>query len=95
MLDSARRPIGFSPRFDRVVTSLKKRKPSLMPPLLKGIDKIAVDPELGKPLGNILRNRRRIHIASSFVLVYEITPTVIRLLDFDHHNKIYKKYRGG
>lgn len=26
-----------------------------------------------------------------FVLVYEITKTEVRFIDFDHHDKVYKK----
>lgn len=91
MSGSASYTIKFSPRFDRIFNSLTKKKPSLMPPLLGGIDKIAREPVLGKPTRNILSNQRRIHIAGSFVLLYEIAGTEVRLLDFDHHNKIYKK----
>jgi len=93
MAEPARYPVGFSPKFDRIFKSIKKRKPSLVPTVLKGIDKIAGDPMLGKPLRNVLRNHRGLHIADSFVLLYEITTAEIRLLDFDHHDKIYKKYR--
>lgn len=82
--------IRFSPRFDSVFKSLLKKKPSLVPPLLKSIEKVSRDPILGKPLRNILSNQRRIQIGS-YVLLYEIIGTEVRLLDFDHHNKIYKK----
>jgi len=35
---------------------------------------------------------RRVHLGKSFVLIYEILENekVVRLLDFAHHNKIYK-----
>ena len=92
MSDPAPYTIKFAPRFDRIFKSLTKKKPSLMSPLLGGIDKIAREPMLGKPLRNILSNKRRIPIEGSFVLLYEIVGTEVRLLDFDHHNKIYKKY---
>jgi len=39
-----------------------------------------------------LRNYRRIHV-DPYVLIYEIKQQEIRLLDFDHHNNIYKKYQ--
>ena len=26
----------------------------------------------------------------SFVLIYEVTESAVRLLDFDHHDRIYK-----
>ena len=60
-------------------------------PLEAGVTKILRDPMLGKPLRNKFRGNRRVHIAGPFVLLYEIVGTEIRLLDFDHHDKIYKK----
>jgi len=47
---------------------------------------------LGKPLRNTLRNYRRVHV-DPFVLLYEIRMLEVRLMDFDHHDKIYKKYK--
>ena len=92
MSEPAHYTIKFAPRFDRVFKSLTKKKPSLMPPLLGGIHKITRKPMLGKPLRNIRSNKRRIPIEGSFVLLYEIAGAEVRLLDFDHHNKIYKKH---
>lgn len=78
------------PEFERVLKSLKK-KPDLLKQINSGIIKILKEPKLGKPLRNVLRNYRRIHIGS-YVLIYEINQQEIRLLDFDHHDNIYKKY---
>lgn len=80
-------------RYKSTIAKIKRNKPDLLLPLEIGAAKILRNPELGKPLRHGLRNRRRLHIASSFVLMYEVTATEVRLLDFDHHNKIYKKYR--
>ena len=82
----------FSPIFEQAVRRLKKKKPDLVRELVSRFPKLARTPELGKPLKNVLRTYRRIHIEGSFVLLYEIQGSVVRLLDFDHHNKIYKKY---
>jgi len=40
-----------------------------------------------------MKGTRRVHVAKSFVLVYEIDENnkIIRLLDYDHHDKIYRK----
>lgn len=63
-------------------------------PLLKRIEreveKILEHPEVGKPLRHDFKNCRRVRVGS-FVLVYEIFEGVIRLADFNHHDKIYKK----
>ncbi len=47
-----------------------------------------------KPLKGEMKGARRVHLAKSFVLVYEIDEKknkIIRLLDYDHHDKIYRK----
>ncbi len=85
--------LALAERYKSAVAKIKRNKPDLLLPLEQGVAKLLRNPELGKPLRHELRNRRRLHIASSFVLVYEIAGLEIRLLDFDHHNKIYKKYR--
>ena len=83
--------VVFDPALDRVLHLLKKKKPSLFNKVSAQIEKVMRAPVLGKPLRNVLRNYRRIHVGS-FVLIYEIKDTEIRFLDFDHHDRIYKKY---
>lgn len=83
--------LAFEPGVEGIIRSLKKKNPDLFREVESGIIKILRSPELGKPLRNALRNQRRIHIAGSFVLLYEIIGTEVRLLDFDHHDRIYKK----
>ena len=77
--------------FQRILKSLKKKN-VLLRQLDNKIAKILREPELGKPLRNVLRNYRRIHIGSH-VLIYEIQQREVRLLDFDHHDRIYKKHQ--
>lgn len=55
------------------------------------VDKILREPAVGKPLRYTLKNRRRVHVGS-FVLVYEFYNGELRFLDFDHHDKVYKKW---
>ena len=78
--------------FDRVLKKLKRRNPQMWRALEHSIAKVVKEPLLGKPLGNVLRNYRRVHIEGSFVLIYEIKDCEIRFTDFDHHDRIYKKY---
>ncbi len=81
----------FDIAFDRSLRLLKKKKPSLFNKVSAQIEKVVRAPILGKPLRNVLRNYRRVHVGS-FVIVYEIKDMEIRFLDFDHHDRIYKKY---
>ena len=80
--------------FHRAMQKLVRKKPDLIEQLDRGVRKILAEPTLGKPLQNKLRDLRRIHIAGSFVLLYDITENIVRLIDFDHHDNIYKKYEG-
>ncbi|MBI4120151.1 MAG: type II toxin-antitoxin system RelE/ParE family toxin [Parcubacteria group bacterium] len=82
--------IVLAPRFNEILKKLKARNPVLLTRLEKQISKVVREPILGKPLRNVLRNYRRVQV-DSFVLVYEIKGLEIRLLDFDHHDRIYSK----
>jgi len=56
------------------------------------VDDILANPYRYKPLRKPLQNKRRVHVAGSFVLVYEINENekTVTLIDFDHHDNIYK-----
>ena len=56
------------------------------------VQEILDDPCRFKPLRTPLQNRRRVHVGGSFVLIYEINEEekTVTLLDFDHHENIYK-----
>jgi mRNA-degrading endonuclease RelE of RelBE toxin-antitoxin system len=82
----------FTPLFERVIRRLKKKNPDLVRAIASYFPKLERNPELGKPLKHTLRNYRRIHIAGSFVLLYEIKLSMVLLVDFDHHDRIYEKY---
>ena len=55
------------------------------------MDKILENPYQFKPLTGNMKGIRRVHIGKSFVLTYEILENekIVRLLDYDHHDKIY------
>ena len=82
----------FSVPFERLLRRLRKKNPDLARALISHFPKLGREPELGKPLRNALRTFRRIHIEGSFVLLYEIRNLDVHLVDFDHHDRIYKKY---
>jgi mRNA-degrading endonuclease RelE of RelBE toxin-antitoxin system len=90
-MEPSRYTLALEPEVERIFKSLKRKNPDISREVESGIIKILRNPELGKPMRNVLRNQRRIQIAGSFVLLYEIAGNEVRLLDFDHHNKIYKK----
>lgn len=82
--------IVYSDRMERALRHCKKKDRVLFAEIQKQIEKILREPQIGKPLRYTLKNRRRVHVGS-FVLVYEFHKNELRFLDFDHHDKIYKK----
>jgi len=57
----------------------------------KKLKNLAEQPEIGKPLRNVLKGKRRVQIGS-FVLIYQIdkNDNKITLLTFEHHDNAYK-----
>ena len=94
MTDSVLYTLTLTYQYKDSLKRIKRSKPDLLVPLEAGVVKILREPTLGKPLRNEFKGNRRIHVAGPFVLLYEIKGTEIRLLDFDHHDKIYKKRTG-
>jgi len=82
--------ITFSPEFERALIEWNKKDRKIYSEIQGRITKILNEPNIGKPLRYSLKNRRRVHI-DSFVLVYEFKEGELRFVDFNHHDKIYKK----
>lgn len=83
--------IFIPPEVERILDKLRKSDPNLFERIGKQTEKILRNPMFGKPMRNVLRNYRRVHI-DPFVLMYEIKDKQIWLIDFDHHDRIYRKY---
>lgn len=84
--------VGYSSEFKKILEHFSKKDSKMFDLLEAQIEKAIRFPEFGKPLRYTLKNHRRLHIGS-FVLVYEFNNNEIRFIDFDHHDKIYKKYK--
>ena len=82
--------IVYAEKFELALHYWKKKDVRMFQSMASQIDKIIREPEIGKPLRHVLKSRRRIHIGS-FVLVYEFHNDELRFIDFDHHDRIYKK----
>ncbi|MEA1984445.1 MAG: type II toxin-antitoxin system mRNA interferase toxin, RelE/StbE family [Euryarchaeota archaeon] len=76
---------------DKKFTKLTKKNPKQMNIIIKKVQQIIQNPYHFKPLRGDLHGARRVHIDSSFVLIYEIDENnrSIRILDYDHHDVIY------
>jgi len=71
--------------------NLKKnvKDSSLRKKVLKKMDKICQNPLLGKPLRNVLVNKRRERV-NSFVIIYEIKDRQVIFHTVKHHDYIYQ-----
>jgi len=78
---------------DRIFLKLAKRDRKQLKAIHAKITQILEHPHHFKPLRGDLKGARRVHIHSSFVLLYEIDEKnrVVRLLNYDHHDVIYEK----
>lgn len=83
----------ISETLESKLEKLKKEDKEILIAISKKVKEIQSNPYHFKPLRHDLKGIRRVHIRRSFVLVYEIVEPkkAVRLLDFDHHDKIYKK----
>ena len=81
------------PSLDKIFEKIGKRDPAQLRAINKKVKQILEDPYRFKPLGATLKNKRRVHIYKSFVLVYEIheNEKIVELWDYDHHDKIYRR----
>lgn len=78
-------------KLDLIFDKLRKKDKQQLDIINKKVDKILENPHQFKPLTGNMSGIRRVHIGKSFVLTYEILENekIVRLLDYNHHDKIY------
>ncbi|MEK7569079.1 MAG: type II toxin-antitoxin system mRNA interferase toxin, RelE/StbE family [Patescibacteria group bacterium] len=81
----------FSIEFRKILEKMAKKDRTRVKKIEDQVYKIILSPTVGKPLRNVMKNYRRVHI-ESFVLVYKIENDEITFVDYDHHDRVYKKY---
>ena len=91
MQNSNKLSFVFSVEFKKILQKLAKKDRLTLQKIEDQVYKIISNPLVGKPLRNVMKNYRRVHIGS-FVLVYKIENEEITFADYDHHDRIYKKY---
>ncbi len=84
--------LAIKESLDKKFRKLQKKDTEILQLIDRKVQEILVDPYRFKPSRKPLQNKRRVHVAGSFVLVYEINEQekLVVLLDFDHHDNIYK-----
>jgi len=80
----------FSAEFKKILEKIAKKNKPTLKEIEDRVYKIISNPLVGKPLRNLMKNYRRVHIGS-FVLIYKIENEEITFVDYDHHDHIYKK----
>jgi len=83
--------LDISDKVDNKFKKMERKHRNLLRMVDKKVAQIRENPEHFKPLRGDLHGARRVHVAKSFVLIYEINEEdkVVRIIDFDHHDKIY------
>lgn len=84
--------LAIKESLDKKFKKLQRKDSEMLHLIERKVQDILVDPYRFKPLKKPLQNKRRVHVAGSFVLVYEVKEKekLVALLDFDHHDNIYK-----
>ncbi len=77
---------------DKRFTKLAKKNPEVLRKIRSKVDEVLANPRHFKPLRKPLQNRRRVHIAGCFVLIFTIDEErgVVKLLTFGHHDDAYR-----
>ncbi len=84
--------LAIKESLDKKFKKLTKKDPEMMQLIERKTQDIVEEPHRFKPLRKPPQNKRRVHVGGSFVLVYEINEEqrIVTLLEFDHHDNIYK-----
>jgi mRNA-degrading endonuclease RelE of RelBE toxin-antitoxin system len=79
------------PGVQRELKKLHKKDKVLYEHIKKRLKILTEQPELGKPLRNVMKGRRRVQIGS-FVLIYliDMNDNKMTLISFEHHDDAYK-----
>ncbi len=77
---------------DRTFRRMAKKDRNRLEAVERKVQEVLEDPHRFKPLRAPMQNKRRIHVGP-FVLVYEIDEPrkVVVLLDFEHHDSMYRR----
>ncbi len=86
--------LRIKPHLIKVFEKLAKRDPVQHEAIQKKVKQILEDPRRFKPLSGSMKNKFRVHIMGSFVLVFSIIESelAVEILDYDHHDSIYRKH---
>lgn len=75
---------------EKSLRKLAKKDKQLYKSVMKKILQIAESPATGKPLTNVLKGKKRVHIGH-FVLIFSVDDKEkkVTFLEFEHHDNAY------
>jgi mRNA-degrading endonuclease RelE of RelBE toxin-antitoxin system len=76
--------------FEKRFKKLTKKDGLLKERVIRKIQEIIGNPNIGEPKRHELRGLRGVHI-DPFILVYVIIKDTVLLINLDHHDKVYKE----
>lgn len=84
--------LEISEELHKIFEKLSKKDKIAFEAIDKKVNEILQNPYHYKPLNAPMQNKRRVHIASSFVLIFIIEEEIkkVKLLEFEHHDNAYK-----
>jgi YafQ family addiction module toxin component len=80
--------IRFTPFFENQLKKIKKKDNVLFERLTKKLKEIRQNPEHYKPLKNVLKGMRSVHL-DPFVIIFEIEGNLIIVHYVKHHDDAY------
>ena len=83
--------LEIAEELDKIFVKLAKKDKRTLEAIRKKTDEIRENPHHYKPLRAPMQNKRRVHIAGSFILIFGIDDErkIVRLLGFEHHDNAY------
>ena len=84
--------LEIAENLNKIFGKLAKKDKITFEAINKKVSEILENPYHYKPLRVPMQNKRRAHIAGSFVLIFKVDEErkVVQLLEFEHHDKAYK-----
>lgn len=84
-------PFEIKPDLAENLKKVRKKNSQLYERVFKKIAEVVENPEHYKPLRYDMKNRRRVHLDKSFVLVFAFSNNLVEFLELEHHDKIYRR----
>lgn len=76
--------------FEKKFKKLTKRDGLLKERIIRKLQDLIGNPEIGVPKRHALKGIRSVHL-DPFVVVYVVIKDIVLLINFDHHDKVYEE----